>query len=264
MSFVQIGRPRGGGAKSKLFGSKRHPLQQCGYMPRTGLCARHGRCSSHSTHSTAGHHSRTQLHPQHPQFTVDTCRALPNCSLPQEFEATTWPLHFAPVAAYRFGAAMLHLLPEIREVHADRLHSSSVNQLFNPYYNYGAIYGLRKRGTDILIMNVIFILGTITGLIMAANVADEGLMHDVSRFVLLVPFVPGPLFLLSTLLQWCLRGNWVRLRERHRSEKEEGLHQRIAEQLPELRLTTAEGLRLNHPGGLEPWSIVNSQQSQVA
>ena len=68
------------------------------------------------------------------------------CWFPQDFESSVWPLHFAPNKAYSFAAAVLDLLPEVREVqHAHRRAKSSLLNDDNPYPFYGAVYGL-KRG----------------------------------------------------------------------------------------------------------------------
>ena len=102
-------------------------------------------------------------------------------------------------------------------------------------------------------MTIMFALCTTAGLVVVANVADRGPMYDVNGFVLVIPFISGPIFFLSTLVQWCLRVSWQKRTDWELIRKEKDLRQRIAEEMPsELQMTTAEMRRFYHP--LEPWS----------
>lgn len=156
-----------------------------------------------------------------------------------------WPLHFAPTRAYEFASAVLQLLPEMEVVAAKReLAQRRSAGEGNPYTAHWIFASNRRLLVSTII---VFILCTLIGLIMAANVADVGLLHRASPFVVVIPFLSGPFMFASVLLHWCFKVRWVVRNDRQHIETERALQQRVVDELPELQLTTLEARRLNSP-----------------
>ena len=124
-----------------------------------------------------------------------------------------------------------------------RLASAAASTRINGPFDPNKTCGL-KWLQHLALTLVVFGVSTSVGLVLAANVADGGLMHDVDPLWLATPFVAGPVCFLSVLCYHCLRLAWRKRTDWRLQRKEQADISLIEKELPELVLNAADATKL--------------------